>query len=69
MFSSEQGLVSVLIKQPPRAGAYPTGGSKMSQDRPFVFSFVSVNGTRKVLGTRETMRDEFNKKIMCLLDS
>ena len=31
--------------------------------RPFVFSFVSVNGTRKVLGTREVMRDDLDAKL------
>jgi hypothetical protein len=36
----------------------------MSQDtRPFVFSFVSVNGTREVLGTREVVRDELDQKL------
>ena len=31
--------------------------------RPFVFSFVSVNSTRKVLGTREVMRDDLDTKL------
>jgi hypothetical protein len=36
----------------------------MSQEnRPFVFSFVSVNGTREVLGTREVVRDELDEKL------
>jgi hypothetical protein len=36
----------------------------MSQEnRPFVFSFVLVNGTREVLGTREVVRDELDEKL------
>jgi hypothetical protein len=36
----------------------------MSQEnRPFVFSFVSVNGTREVLGTRDVVRDELDEKL------
>ncbi len=36
----------------------------MSQDtRPFVFSFVSVNGSRKMLGTREVSRGQLDEKL------
>ncbi len=36
----------------------------MSQDtRPYVFSFVAVNGTREVLGTREVVYDELDEKL------